>query len=65
MVIKYVIVGILALQKLAIFEQNAQMMVMAVFYSTRTEDEFSKEMLENSKIWRFLGTHTYRIIFRW
>jgi len=29
-VIKYVIVGILALQKLAIFEQNAQMMMMAI-----------------------------------
>jgi hypothetical protein len=28
---KYVIVGILALQKLAIFEQNVQMMMMAVF----------------------------------
>ena len=31
MVIKYVIVGILALQKFAIFQQNAQMMIMAVF----------------------------------
>jgi len=31
MVIKYVIVCILALQKLAIFEQNVQMMMMAIF----------------------------------
>jgi len=31
MVIKYVIVGILALQKLAIFEQNIQMMMMEIF----------------------------------
>ena len=31
MVMKYVIVDILALQKLAIFEQNVQMMMMAVF----------------------------------
>jgi len=31
MVIKYIIVGILALQKLAIFEHNALLMVMAIF----------------------------------
>jgi len=35
MVIKYVIVGILALQKLAIFEQNVQMMMMAIFIAQR------------------------------
>ena len=31
MVMKYVIVGILALQKVAIFEHNVQMMMIAVF----------------------------------
>ena len=31
MVMKYVIVGILALQKVAIFEHNVQMMMVAVF----------------------------------
>ena len=31
MVMKYVIVGILALQKLVIFEPNIQMMMMAIF----------------------------------
>ena len=31
MVVKYVIVGILALQKTAIFQHNAKMMMMAVY----------------------------------
>ena len=31
MVMKYVIMGILALQKVAIFEHNVQMMMIAVF----------------------------------
>ena len=31
MVMKYVIVGILALQKVAVFEHNVQMMMIAVF----------------------------------
>ena len=31
MVIKYVIVGILALQKVVIFEHNVQMMIIVVF----------------------------------
>ena len=34
-VMKYVIVGILALQKVAIFEHNVQMMMVAVFLMER------------------------------
>ena len=47
MVMKYVIVGILALQKIAIFEQNAQMMMMAVFIAQGRRVTFQR------KCWQF------------
>ena len=42
MVMKYVIVGILGFQKLAIFQQNVQMMVMAVFITQRRRVDFGR-----------------------
>jgi hypothetical protein len=41
-VMKYVIVDILALQKLAIFQQNVQMMMMAVFITQGRRVDFGR-----------------------
>ena len=42
MVMKYVILGILALQRLAIFQQNVQMMMMAVFITQGRRVDFGR-----------------------
>jgi hypothetical protein len=47
MVIKYVIMGILALQKFVIFQQNVQMIMMAVFIIQRRRVDFGRSC------WRF------------
>src|SRR5579875_2343303 len=47
MVMKYVIVGILALQKIAIFQHNVHMMMMAVFIAQRWRINSHK------RCWRF------------
>jgi hypothetical protein len=47
MTMKYVIVGILALRKLAIFHQNVQMMLMVVFITQGRRVDFGRSC------WRF------------
>ena len=42
MVMKYVIVGILALQKVAIFEHNLQMMMIVVFLMEKHQASFQR-----------------------
>ena len=54
MVIKYVIVGILALQKLAIFEQNVQMMVMGFFIAQRGRVNFQRRCWQFQRYGGFL-----------
>jgi hypothetical protein len=54
MVMKYVIVGILALQKLAIFQQNVQMMVMAVFIAQGRREDFGRSCWQYQRYGGFL-----------
>ena len=53
-VMKYVIVGILAMQKLAIFQQKVQMMVMAVFMAQGWRGDFGRSWWQFERYGGFL-----------
>ena len=62
MVKKYVIMGILALEKFYNFVTKYLDDDDGTLYCTRTEGQLSEEMLTILKIWRFFETYVYEII---
>ena len=61
MVVRYVIVGILALQKLAIFQQYVQMMMISVFITQGRRVDFRRSCWRFQRYGGFVA-NTYGII---